>query len=124
MPAARTENAAIQADGLDRPPAASSATPTAHAPNADRLKPTVECVAIVAPRWLGFAAIAMPDVRAPESAGAVIAYAMIKGSRNNGDLSANIPISSASTAEENMTTLIARCRPILSASSLPRMLAG
>ena len=50
MPAASTENAAIQADGLCGPPAASSATPTTHAPSADRLKPTVECIAMVAPR--------------------------------------------------------------------------
>src|SRR5207237_8099008 len=73
IPAARTENAAIQADGLSGPPAASSATPIAHAPNADRPKPTVECVAIVAPRYAGLAAIAMPEVNAPESAGVVMA---------------------------------------------------
>ena len=50
MPAASTANAAIQAEALSGPPAASSATPTAQAPSADRLKPTVECIAIVAPR--------------------------------------------------------------------------
>ncbi len=56
MPAANTENAAVQALALDGPPAASSATPSAQAPSAERLKPTV-----------------MPDVSAPESAGTVIA---------------------------------------------------
>src|SRR5260370_2492749 len=91
MPAARTENAAIQADGLSGPPAASSATPTAHDPSADRLKPTVECVAIVAPRYLGFAAIVIPDVSAPASAGTVIAYIAIKRTSNQRDLSPNIP---------------------------------
>ena len=41
--------------GARGPPAASSATPTAQAPSADRLKPTVECTAMVAPRYLGVA---------------------------------------------------------------------
>ena len=41
--------------------------------DADRLKPTVECMAMVAPRKFGSAAIDMPDVKAPESAGTVIA---------------------------------------------------
>lgn len=50
MPAAKTEDAAIHADGLCGPPAASSAMPMAQAPNAERLNPTVECIAIVAPR--------------------------------------------------------------------------
>src|SRR5262249_36732095 len=36
-----TANAASQAAGLAGPPAASSATPTAHAPTAERPKPTV-----------------------------------------------------------------------------------
>src|SRR6476620_3976632 len=113
MPAASTENAAIQAEGSSGPPAASSATPTPQAPSADRLKPTVECMAMVAPRYLGSAAIVMPDVNAPESAGTVKAYTSIKGSRNAADLSANTPISSATAAEENMTAVIARCRPNL-----------
>src|SRR5690349_15847685 len=107
MPAARTQNAVVQADGLSGPPAASSATPTSQAPSADRLKPTVECIAIVAPRYPGFAAIVMPDVSAPESAGTVMAYAMIKGSRNAGDLSANTPSRSAASAEANITIVMA-----------------
>ena len=73
--------------------------PTAHAPSADRLKPTVECIAMVAPRYLGSAAIDMPDVNAPESAGTVMAYTRINGSSSHGDLSANTPIRSATAAE-------------------------
>ena len=49
---------------------------------------------------------------------------MIRGRRNQGDLSANIPISSATMAELSITAVIARWRPIRSANSLPIMLAG
>src|ERR1700704_6505266 len=69
MPAASTQNAASQPDAVVAPPAASSATPIAHAPAADRPKPTVECSAMVTPRKFGLAAAVMPDVSAPESAG-------------------------------------------------------
>ena len=64
------------------PPPASSATPTAHAPSADRLKPTVECIAMVAPRLSGSAAIVMPEVSAPESAGTVTAYTSRRGQQH------------------------------------------
>src|SRR5436190_23231064 len=57
--------------GLEGPPPASRATPTAQPPSADRPKPTVECSASVAPRNAGSALADMPDVRAPESAGTV-----------------------------------------------------
>ena len=49
---------------------------------------------------------------------------MIRGSRSIGEASANIPIRSATAAEANITAVMARCRPIRSANSLPRMLAG
>jgi len=41
--------------------------------NSDKPKPTVECMAMVAPRYSGFALNVMPDVRAPESAGMAMA---------------------------------------------------
>src|SRR6476620_9909922 len=59
-PIANSENAASQPDALAGPPAASSATPVPHAPNAERPKPTVECSAIVAPRCVGFALALYP----------------------------------------------------------------
>jgi hypothetical protein len=71
MPAARTPNAGSHAEATSGPPQASRAAPMAHAPNAENPKPTVECIAIVAPRFSGFAAIVMPAVNAPESAGTV-----------------------------------------------------
>lgn len=52
-------------------PRTSRTAPMAHAPNAEAPKPTVECIAIVAPRFSGFAAIVMSAVNAPESAGTV-----------------------------------------------------
>ncbi len=66
----------------------------------------------------------MPEVKAPESAGTVIAYSSIKGSNSHGERSASRPISSATAAEQNITAVMARWRPNLSANSLPRMLAG
>jgi hypothetical protein len=73
IPPASTQNAASHAEPVCGPPNASSAAPTPQDPKADKPKPTVECIAIVAPRLLGSAAIAIPAVRAPESAGTVIA---------------------------------------------------
>ena len=55
------------------PPPASSATPMPQAPAPDKPKPTVECMAMVAPRYSGFALNVMPEVSAPESAGMAIA---------------------------------------------------
>src|SRR6185369_889502 len=72
-PAANTVNTASQPVGLAGPPNASSATPPTQPPSADRPKPTVECSAMVAPRFAGTALAAMPDVSAPESAGIVMA---------------------------------------------------
>src|SRR5947209_1902189 len=72
-PAANTANTANQPFGLDGPPNASSATPPAQPPSADNPNPTVECSAMVAPRFAGTALAAMPDVSAPESAGIVTA---------------------------------------------------
>jgi hypothetical protein len=49
----------------------SSATPITQPPAAVKAKPTVECTAMLAPRNLGSAAAAMPEVSAPESPGTV-----------------------------------------------------
>src|SRR4051794_24029396 len=67
--AASRTNTASQPDGLAGPPARSSITPAPHAPKADSPKPTVECIAMVAPLCAGSALIAMPEVSVPESAG-------------------------------------------------------
>src|SRR5438132_13929260 len=91
MPKASTAKAAVQADALAGPPAASSATPTAHAPSADRLKPTVECIAMVAPRLAGSAAMVMPEVSAPEAAGTGSAEGSRRGSSTHGDWSESTP---------------------------------
>jgi hypothetical protein len=82
----------------------------AQAPKADRLNPTVECNAMVAPRKRGSAAIVIPEVSAPESAGTVKAYASSNGSSSQGELSAKNPIRSATRAELNITNVIARWR--------------
>ena len=66
-----TRNATNQPDPDCGPPPASSATPTAQPPTADKPKPIVEWAAMVAPRKVGFALAAMPEVSAPESAGTV-----------------------------------------------------
>src|SRR5262245_52900889 len=68
-PDAMTRHAVSQPAEVSIPPPASSATPMAHDPAADKPKPTVECIAIVAPRYSGTALKVMPDVSAPESAG-------------------------------------------------------
>ena len=56
--------------------------------------------------------------------GQVAMTSMGEGSSNQGDRSAKIPIRSATMAEQSITAVMARCRPIRSANSLPRMLAG
>ncbi len=72
-PTASRRNAASQPVALAMPPPASSATPMAQPPAADRPKPTVECMAMVAPRYSGWALSVMPEVSAPESAGMAMA---------------------------------------------------
>ena len=99
---------ASHADGFAGPPAASSTTPTAHAPRAERPKPTVECSANVAPRCVGVALALVPDVSAPLSAGTVSPYKKTKGSKSSGDARVLQPMTNATTADASMTTMMAR----------------
>ena len=124
MPAPSTAKAASQACGLSVPPAASSARPTAVPPTAESPKPTIECKAIVAPRRAGSAAALMPAVRAPESAGTVIAYSSSSVVATQGEAPAVAPSVIATRAEASCMAVMARRRPKRIASSLPMMLAG
>ena len=63
---------------------------------------------MVAPRFFTFDAIVMPDVRAPESAGTVIAKIAINGSSTHADLSAMMPTVTATMAETIMIDVMAR----------------
>ena len=108
MPPASSAKVASHADGFVGPPAASSTTPTAHAPRAERPKPTVECSASVAPRCVGVALALVPDVSAPLSAGTVRPYKKTKGSKNSGDAVVMKPMVNATTADETMTIVMAR----------------
>ena len=123
MPAASTENAAIHADAIYGPPATSSATPTPHAPSADRPKPTVECIAIVVPRSLG-----LPPSSCPRSVRRIgrnrDGVDQNQRQQQPGRLVCEHSDQNRHRAELNMIGGIARWRPIFSATSLPSMLAG
>src|SRR5262249_28515111 len=54
-------NIANHADAVFGPPARSSVMPAPHAPSADNPKPTVVCIAIVAPLRDGTALMAIPE---------------------------------------------------------------
>jgi hypothetical protein len=124
MPAASIENAASQPEALLGPPAKSKATPVPHAPSADSPNPTVECSAIVAPRWARIALALMPDVNAPESPETVNPYTSRSSRMAMGENVAVRPIARAVAADTDMIVAMARCRPKRSAASLPSTLAG
>jgi hypothetical protein len=116
MAAASNENAASHPEALLGPPAKSKATPVPQAPSDDSPNPTVECSAIVAPRWARFALALMPEVNAPESPETVNPYTI------------SVNVLSCTMIVTNANALAGKVHDrmpvLLQPEDLPRWLAG